>query len=175
MEIVCQNNKGFSFIETMVALLVLMIGMLGLFAVQITAFKANKIANMFMVAEDSIHGEIEFIRNMGYVGLTQANLAALIDDGGKTYENYSALGAAYKHASINQACGAPFTYCYFKGMDINRGIDAANITYRYTLKIMVNDQFLPPYLKKARLVIYWEDGTILGRLKKIEVDFMVEI
>lgn len=174
METVSQNNKGFSFIETMVALLVLMIGMLGLFAVQITSFKANKVANMFMMAEDSIHREIELIRNMGYVGLTQANLAALIDDGGKIYGNYSNLEPAYKNASINQSCDAPFTYCYFKGMDINRGIDADNVVYRYTFKIMVNDNFLPPYLKKARLVIYWEDGAIFGRLKKIEVDFMVE-
>lgn len=173
METVYQNNKGFTLIETMVALLVLMIGMLGLFAFQITAVKANKISNMFFMAEDSLHKEIEFLRNMRYVGLTQANLAALVDDGGKTYGNYAALGAAYKHASINQACSAPFSYCYFKGMDMNRGVGANNINYPYTIKIMVNDQFLSPYLKKARLIIYWEDWVISNKLKKIEVDFMV--
>ncbi len=171
MEHVSQN-KGFTLVEMMVALVILSIGMLGTVPMLTLSIKTNKGANMFMAAEDLIHKEIEFIRTFGYVGLTQANLAGVNDDTGSSYVNtFGGIGANFQFTDIDTTCSAPFTYCSYKEEPITRNVAGNNVTDRYTHKIMVDSAYLSPYIQKVRLIIYWEH---YGDLKNIEVDFMVE-
>ncbi|MFQ5559645.1 MAG: prepilin-type N-terminal cleavage/methylation domain-containing protein [Nitrospinota bacterium] len=168
---VFRGNRGFSLVELMVAVLVLMIGTLGMLAVQITAIKSNKSTNLSMTASDFVHQEVEFVRNMGYVGLSSANLQTLQDSTGKTFTSYALLNSVYKNSAIDQTCNAPYTYCFYKGLDNTREAGGVTQTYRYTFKVMVNETYLSPYLKKVRLILYWDDG---GKLKDMTMDFMVE-
>jgi len=62
----CSNNKGFSLIELMIALLILSVGLLSLASLQGTAIKGNRHGNQISQATTLAEDRIEEIRNTDF-------------------------------------------------------------------------------------------------------------
>ena len=74
------NNRGFSLIEVMVAMVILTIGLLGVAGLQSTAITGNQHGNTMMQATTLAEETIEQIRNAAYDDITVTNFPALVSD-----------------------------------------------------------------------------------------------
>ena len=74
------NDRGFSLIEVMVAIVILTIGLIGVAGLQGTAITGNQHGNTMMQATTLAEETIEQIRNAAYDDITVTNFPELESD-----------------------------------------------------------------------------------------------
>jgi prepilin-type N-terminal cleavage/methylation domain-containing protein len=173
------SGDGFSLIEVMIAMVVLLVGLLGFLGLQITAIQVNEVNKRLIIAQETATKEIEdVVKTIGYTGLKNNTALLSLDPGdpNKTYY-YSSLGSLpskYQFTGmvppIDQSCGAPFTYCVYKGVTVkkkvNNGGTDVEVDYDHTLKLSVVAHYLSyPVLEKCKMDVYWKSRDELKTLK----------
>ena len=68
-----RRDSGFSLVETVVALLVLTVGLLGMATLAIYVMKGNKSSNQISTATALAQDKMEKLRGLGYEGLPSSN------------------------------------------------------------------------------------------------------
>lgn len=162
---------GFTLIEVMIAMAILLVGLLAFMSIQITAIKTNDASRRFLIAQDTASGEIESVKTLGYNGLTSANLQ------GTSYGYNAALAgllSSYQFAGIDTTtnCSAPY-FCVYKGIMVTRSASSSSIVnYYYTIKLAYNPSYLSyPVLGNGIMTVYWMSATTL---KSFSINFFVE-
>ena len=100
-----ENNKGFSLIEILVAMVILSVGLLGTAALITGIVKGNRVSNMISTATTCAQDEMEETRRLGYSGMPASDTT--------TTEPYNSITnySLYKRDTftdvVNPAPGAP--------------------------------------------------------------------
>jgi len=160
---------GFSLIEVMIAMVILLVGLLAFLSLQITAIRVNENNRKFLIAQDTSSREIEAAKALGYRGIkTSTNLINNL-----AYKaGFGALDTKYQLTGIDQTCSSPFNYCVYKGITVTKKVGSQSPDYNYTVKLSVETNYLSyPVLERCEMAIYWEAG---GQLKTTTVVFFVE-
>jgi prepilin-type N-terminal cleavage/methylation domain-containing protein len=156
--------KGFTLIEVMIAMFLLLFGTLAYFQLQLSAIRLNEVSKQLMIAQDAASQEIEMVKTVGYTGIRTSS--TLINDDFK-YSTFNELDAKYRLAGIDTSCNAPASYCVYKGLTVRKTHNGNRVDYLYTLKLSVNPSYLTyPALAEVDAVIYWKAG---GDLKNISI------
>lgn len=148
-----QLRDGFTLIEVMIAMVILLIGVLGFLGLQVTAIQVNEANKRFIIAKEAAISEIERVKTAGYTAL-RTNTILTTDMG--YYANFASLPAKYQFAGIDTTCGSPFTYCVYKGVTITKNVNGTPVDYDQTLKLSVVVNYLSyPVLERAEMTVYW--------------------
>ncbi len=162
-------KNGFTLIEVMIAMVILLIGLLSFLGLQATAIRVNEANKRLIIAKDAATQEIEAVKTSGYVGLkTSANLT--------TNMGYSAslggLTSDYQFTGIDTTCNSPYNYCVYKGINITKDINGQIVNYYHTVKLSVDVDYLSyPVLERCETIVHWQSK---GELKKLNFIFFVE-
>lgn len=73
------DNKGFTFLEILVAMVVLSIGFLGIAAVTASMVRGNSFSNRLTTATTLAQERMEEIRRLGYSGISTADTTTVED------------------------------------------------------------------------------------------------
>ncbi len=160
---------GFTLIEVMIAMVILLVGLLAFLSLQITAIRVNENNRKFLIAQDTSSREIEAAKAIGYRGIkTSTNLI-----NNMAYKaGLGSLDTKYQLTGIDQTCSSPFNYCVYKGITVTKQVGNQYPDYNYTVKLSVDTDYLSyPVLERCEMAIYWEAG---GQLKTTTVVFFVE-
>ena len=157
------DKKGFTLIEVMIAMFLLLVGMLGYAQLQLTAIKVNAANKRMTLAQNIVAQEIENIKTVGYTGIKDNSILT------NTNFNYKSLltglAASYQFAGIDTSCNAPAAYCLYKGVDVTTTVNGTSVTYRHTLKLAVNINYLSyPAVAEVDATVYWMNGNILKNM-----------
>ncbi len=170
-------QHGFTLIEVMVAMTILLIGLLAFISIQLTAIRINDVNRRFLIAQDTASREIESVKALGYTGLqTSSNLLNTSMAYGYSAA-LSGLDATYQFPGIDQSCSSPYSYCVYKGITIARsaktnGATSGMIPYYYTIKLSYNTNYLSyPILGNGNMTVYWMAGI---NLKTLNINFFIE-
>lgn len=165
--------SGFTLIEVMIAMAMLLVGLLAFISIQITAIRTNDANRRFLIAQDTVSGEIESVKTLGYTGL--ATSASLLNSSMVYGYNstLSGLNAIYQFTGINTSCNPPYSYCVYKGITVTRSASNGSlINYYYTIKLSYNTNYLSyPILGNGNMLVYWMAATTL---KSFSINFFVE-
>jgi len=171
-DLVLSKSFGFTLVETMVALIILLLTMTGLIVMLTNSIKLDKIAKLRELATDVMTSDIEQIKMLGY---TNINIAMLETTFG--YAGWGSLTQGYQFSGINTTCPSPFNYCRYRGVErvitqsLVGGVERQS-NQRYTLKLSVEENFLQnPVLRRLSLDIFWVQDS---RLRSLNLIFMVE-
>lgn len=153
------NQKGFSLVETMVALVVLAIGLLALVGLQTSALRMSQSNKTADVSKSILVSEIEEIMTMSNLELrTQTNVG---DQGTR-----AALGAPYSGALFSTAdTTVPAGYDYVRWRGVSRtlvrddaGVGAA--AQDFLVKIAIDEKYLlQDVLARGQMTVYWPDSV----------------
>ncbi|MBI4687382.1 MAG: prepilin-type N-terminal cleavage/methylation domain-containing protein [Nitrospirae bacterium] len=168
-------RDGFSLIEVMIAMVVLLVGLLGFLSLQITAIQVNEANKRLIIAKGAATQEIEKTKAVGYTGLrtntilTTTMLMAGPEEWGY-YAGFGSLPANYQFAGIDTSC--PFTYCVYKGVTVSKIVGGTAVNYDHTVKLSVVVNYLSyPVLQQCQMTIYWMSRN---ELKQINFVFFNE-
>lgn len=157
------NRKGFTLIEVMVAMSLLLIGLLSYAQLQLTAIKVNAASKQMMMAQEVVSQELEKIKTVGYTGIKDNTIMT------NTNFNYNPLFAGlatnYKFTGIDTSCNAPAAYCVYKGIDVTNSLNGIAVTKHYTIKLAVNINYLSyPAVAEVDATVYWMNGSTLKNM-----------
>ncbi len=158
-------TAGFTLIEVMVAMLLLLVGILAFMQLQASAIKINEANKRFLIAQDVASQELELVKTIDYFHIKDNSV--LTNSSFGYVSALSSLSANYQLAGIDTNCYAPATFCVYKGLPISKNINGTNVMYYYTLKLSVNPNYLIyPSLAEVDAMIYWRTG---GSLKSMDI------
>jgi len=155
MKMLYRNQKGFSLVETMVALVVLAIGLLALVGLQTSALRMSQSNKKADVSKSILVSEIEEIMTLSNLQLqTQTNVG---DQGSR-----AALGAPYSGALFATAdTTIPAGYDYVRWRGISRTLirdDASGggAAQDFLVKIAIDEKYLlQDVLARGQMTVYW--------------------
>lgn len=164
-----KRKEGFTLLEAVLAVAILSIGLLGLVLLFMNSTKANQAAKLRLLANEIVSSEIEQIKTLGYVNLSDTNLTQVPFN----YQNsLTGFPLEYQFPGINTNCDAPYNYCLYKGIDKEIEVKGEVKHYFYTIKLSVEERHLDyPTLRRLRIEIFWMDKNFLV---SSEIIFMVE-
>ncbi len=136
---VIRSNAGFSLVETVVALLVLTVGLLGMAGLSIEVMKGNKSSNQISTATALAQDKMEKLRELGYENLPAPNSPVTED---------------YGSIRINEDEDPPPEFDNYK-----RVVSVNNPTYLYS-DDTVSETFYPTknivtITKNMTVEVYW--------------------
>ncbi len=159
-----KDHGGFTLIEVLVGMAILIVGILGTASLINAIVKYNEINQRRLVAQKVLEGELSGLRSMYFVNFTISNLRS-------RYGFSDSVPSGYPvSASVLSSCPPQYDYRLYKTATVSKSVGASVVSYRYTMKLCVDDDYLPPYLKKAFLEIYW---SYMGRFHTARVDFFI--
>jgi len=152
--------EGFTLVEVMVAMGVLLIGMLIFFQLLLTSMKLNQANKQFMIAQKTVSQELELVKTIGYTGI-RSNSVLVSSNFGYSAALASLTPAAnYQIDGIDTTCNAPASYCVYKGLKVTKTVSGNPVDYYYTLKLAVDPGFLAyPALAQVDTKVYWKVGN----------------
>jgi prepilin-type N-terminal cleavage/methylation domain-containing protein len=162
-------GDGFSLIEVMIAMVVLVVGLLGFLSLQITAIQVNEANKRLIIAEETATKEIEdVVKTIGYTGLRTNTILTKTDVG--YYSSLGSLESKYQFTGmvppIDTSCGPDFTYCVYKGVTVSKKVGGTDVDYDLTLKLSVVVNYLSyPVLERCEMAVYWKSRDELKTLK----------
>ena len=121
------TSSGFTLLETMIALMVLTIGILGIMVMQTTAIQGNARASSMTLASNIAASQIEGFRNTPYLALPAIGADNTINDPTTGFP-----------VRVQVAAG-PFANSKLITITVTRPGTAGNIVYTYTA---IPDMFL---------------------------------
>lgn len=155
MRIYGMNQKGFSLVETMVALVVLAIGLLALVGLQTSSLRLSQSNKKADVSKSILVSEIEEIMTLSNLELqTQTNVG--------DQSTRAALGAPYNGALFATAdTTVPAGYDYVRWRGISRTLvrdDASvgGVAQDFLVKIAIDEKYLlQDVLARGHVTVYW--------------------
>lgn len=158
------GDKGFTLVEVLVAMLLLMIGLFAWMQLQIVAIKVNEASKRLMIAQDKISQELEQIKTIGYIGIKSNTV---LTNANFSYSSLlTGLAANYQLSGIDTSCNAPAAYCVYKGIQVDKVVNGTTVKYNYTVKLAVNPGYLSyPEIAKVDATVYWNSGTTLKNMQ----------
>ena len=87
-------NAGFTLIETVIAMLVLTIGLLGMATLAISVMERNKSSHQISTATALAQDKMEELRGLGYVGLPSSN-STVTENSVSGFPKYKRVVATY--------------------------------------------------------------------------------
>jgi|WetSurMetagenome_2_1015567.scaffolds.fasta_scaffold123595_2 prepilin-type N-terminal cleavage/methylation domain-containing protein len=152
------GNDGFTLLEVMFAMLILLIGMLTFFQLLLSSIKINQANKQFMVAQEAVSQEIELVKTIGYTGIKSNSVLTSSNFGYSS--SLASLPANYQISGIDTSCNAPASYCVYKGLKISKTVNGTTADYFYTLKLAVDPGYLTyPALAQVDSKVYWKVGN----------------
>ncbi len=152
------NRSGFTLIEVLVATFILLVGLLGMNSMLITSIKFNEANQMRISGQKLLKGSVSKLRSINISEFNKSNLQSKFSFSVNIPSNYPTGGA------INASCPTDYDYRLYKGYSIEKNVNGVNLYYKYTVKLCVDDNYLPPYLKRAIITIYWRYGKQLHQI-----------
>ena len=116
---VINTSSGFTLLETLIALMVLTIGVLGMMAMQTTAIRSNAKASSMTIASNIASSQIEKFRNTPYLALPPI--------GTNNANNDPETGYPVRV----QVAGGPFANSRLITITVTRPGSAADVVYSY--------------------------------------------
>ena len=157
--------EGFSLIEVLVAMFLLIVGIFAWMQLQISAIQIIEASKTLMIAQNKVSQELELLKTIGYTGISASN--AVLTNASFSYSAaLTGLPANFQLAGIDTSCNAPATYCVYKGLTVDKVVNGNPLKYYYTLKLSVNPGYLSyPEIAKIDATAYWKTGSTLKNLQ----------
>lgn len=151
------TQEGFSLLETMIALVILAIGLVSLLGLQSTALRTNQRNQLAEIGKDILVSEIDRIMPLTNTELqTQANVGQQNTQG--------ALGAPYNGTTFNNGVDSatPADYDYVRWSGVSRTLiegedGTAGASLDYVVKIAIDERYLlQDVLARGQVTVYWQ-------------------
>lgn len=160
------REKGFTLLEVLIAMLLLMVGMFAWMQLQIVAIKVSEASKRLMIAQDKVSQELEQIKTIGYVGIKTNTVLSNASFGYNSLLTNVLPVANYQLSGIDTSCNAPAAYCVYKGLQVDKVVNGNSIKYYYTIKLAVNPGYLSyPEIAKVDATVYWKTGNTLKNMQ----------
>ena len=157
------KKEGFTLIEILVSLVIFSIGLLGLLPLLISNINYNEQIKMRNGALKILEAHTLSLRGINYDDFTVGNLT--------TNLNYQTTFSSYFSSSMtSSSCPPGFEDRLYKEDSITKEIDGSSVTYRYLIKLCIDEDFLYPYLKKVHLWVFWK---YKGKMHKMETEIFI--
>ena len=157
------GKAGFSLIEVLVAMVLLMVGLGAWMQLQIAAIKVNDASKKLLMAQDKVSQELEQIKSIGYSNIKSNSVLKNSTFGYKS--TLAELVAMYQLTGIDTSCNSPALYCVYKGVQVVKTVKGTPVNYNYTVKLAVNPGYLIyPEIAKVDATVYWQNGTVLKNM-----------
>ena len=157
------NIKGFTLIEVLISIVILSIGLLGIVPLLISNIRLNEEISMRNGALKIIEGHSVSLRGINYDDFTVNNLITNFNFS-TSYPNY------FSNPTIGSNCPTGYESRLYKEDSINKIINGSSISYRYLIKLCIDEDFLYPYLKKAHLWVFWK---YRNKFHKMETEIFI--
>jgi len=142
-------RKGYTLIEVLVAMVIFLIGVLGILPLLITNIRYNEASQKALVAQKILENVASELRSIQVYNFTKSNLETI------GFQDNTPSGYPSVPTSPPTKCPPHYEYALFRGYVINKIVNGNSVKYKYTIKLCVDDNYLKPYLKRAKLWIYW--------------------
>lgn len=160
------HDDGFTLLEVLVAMLLLMIGMFAWMQLQLVAIKVNEASKMLMMAQDKVSQELEQIKTIGYIGIKSNTVLTNTSFGYSSLLSSVLPAANYQLSEIDISCNAPAAYCVYKGLQVDKVVNGTIIKYNYTVKLAIDPGYLSyPEIAKVDATVYWKSGTTIKNMQ----------
>ena len=153
------DQKGFSLVEVLVALVILAIGLIALVGMQGSALRMNQRNMLAEVGKDILVSEIDKIIPLSNLELhTPSNVG--------DSDSRAALGSPYSSAlfsGVDDSTPAHFDYVRWRGVsrsisEDNSGDSGAQIDY--VVKISIDEKYLlQDVLARGQVTVYWPSSV----------------
>ena len=151
------NQKGFSLVETMVALVILAIGLVALVGLQTSALRLSQSNKKADLSKSILVSEIEKIMTLSNLELqTSSN----VGDG----DSLTALGVPYNTAQFGTAdTTVPTGYDYVRWRGVSRTLirddssgGGGGASEHFLVKIAIDEKYLlQDVLARGQMTVYW--------------------
>ncbi len=153
------NKNGFTLIEVLVASFILVFGLLGLSSFLINSIRLNEKNQMRIVAEKILSGSVSQLRSVNINNFTKNTLES-------SFGFSETIPPGYPDDNeVKKTCGNNYSITLFKSYSIEKKVMGIKVIYKYTQKLCVWRDYLPPFLGKAETIIYWKFGEMLHNEK----------
>ncbi|RKX24235.1 MAG: hypothetical protein DRP47_11690 [Candidatus Zixiibacteriota bacterium] len=157
MKIPYSNQRGFSLVETMVALVILAIGLVALVGLQTSALRLSQSNKKADLSKSVLVSEIEKI-------MTLSNLELQTSSNVGDQDTLSGLGAPYNTALFSTAdTSVPAGYNYVRWRGVSRTLirddsvgGGGGATEHFLVKIAIDEKYLlQDVLARGQMTVYW--------------------
>jgi len=168
------NQKGFSLVETMVALVILAIGMVALIGLQTSALRLSQSNKKADLSKSILVSEIEEI-------MTLSNLELQVPGNVGDQDSLTSLGAPYNTAPFNSAdTTVPAGYDYVRWRGVSRTLvrddssgGGGGASEHFLVKIAIDEKYLlQDVLARGQMTVYWP--TSVRGLDFLETTFFTQ-
>jgi len=157
-------DNGFTLLEVLIAMLLLMVGMLAWMQLQLAAIQVNEASKKLMMAQDRVSQEFEQIKTIGYAKISDHTI--LTNSSFGYSDLLSGVPASNQLTGIDTSCNAPATYCVYKGLKVDKSVNGNPASYYYTVKLAVNPGYLQyPEIAQIIATVYWKSGSTLKNMQ----------
>jgi len=168
--------KGFTLVETLVAIIILTLGIVTVAMIITSAVKVNQKANLYLMAKDVIEGEVERLSTAGFPVIDPGTLTGSFNY--FTWQNLKNGTETKKFALPGIPTEPPpgFDYSLYRPSTVTKVIGNKSRIYPYTLMLCVQNNYraISPIIDIVRFCemrCYWMEK---GKLKRIEgLNFIV--
>ncbi len=148
-------------------MVIFLVGVLGLLPLLISNIKYNEAVQKAQVAQKILEDMASELRGIRVYYFKKGNLI---------YGNQSNPNLVFEESPphgyppVPQGCPAGYDYALYRGYELYKIVRGSPVKYKYTLKLCVDDDYLKPYLKRAKLWIYW---MYEGREHNLSTQFFI--
>lgn len=155
------KKDGFTLIEVLVASFILVFGLLGLSSLLINSLRLNEKNQMRITAEKILSGSVSQLRSVNIINFTKDILES-------SFGFSETIPPGYPDDNkVKETCGNNYSITLFRIYSIEKEVMGNKVIYKYTQKLCVWRDYLPPFLGKAETIIYWKFGGMLHNEKTI--------
>jgi len=157
MRMPSMNQKGFSLVETMVALVVLAIGLVALVGLQTSALRLSQSNKKADISKGVLVSEIEEI-------MTLSNLELQLPSNVGDQDTLAALGAPFNAAPFDTVdTSVPAGYDYVRWRGVSRTLirddsisGGGGASEHFLVKIAIDEKYLlQDVLARGQMTVYW--------------------
>jgi prepilin-type N-terminal cleavage/methylation domain-containing protein len=153
------SRKAFTLVEVLIASAILLIALLGIVPLLVSNIKYNEWLQRKSLVKKFFEGEVSILRTFDVFHFTKSNLEKL---------GYST--SLSKSIAFPRSCPQGYDYSLYKEDLISKEVGGTVLTQRVIVKLCVDDDYMPPYLKRAYLFLYW---PYRGRVNTLKTEFLI--
>ena len=147
---------GYSLIEVLISMLILLIALAGFAPLWMNFIRYNRSLEMRHIAQKILEKDVSRLRLIEIEDFNEDNI--------KNFLGYdTSIPYGWNQSPISDSCDPGYETRLYRE-------DDSGGRWKYILKLCIDEDYLPPYLKRAKIWIYWKDR---GEIKKINGMFFV--
>ena len=136
---------GFTLVEVLIAMVIFLVGVLGILPLLLANIKYNESVQKMQIAQKILESVSSELRSIKVYYFEKAKLKDL------GFRETPPSG----YPAVSDSCPPGYEYAVFKGVSVNKTVDNTSVTYTFTVKLCVDDDYLKPYLKRTKVWVYW--------------------